>query len=363
VKAAARGPHCHGLEGIGAIAPEKAGWIECFVKPVFIMATMSPELLPAIAAFARVAHHASFTRAAEELGVSPSALSQTVRTLEQKLGVRLLDRTTRRVGVTELGQQFLAGAQQGLAALAQAVEGIDEARDKPAGLLRLNVSRVAAELLFFPHFGAFADAYPDITLEFVCDNRMVDLVEGGFDAGIRLGESLAQDVVAVPVGGPLRMVTYAAPSYLRGRKPPRTPEDLREHRCLNYRLTTGGLYRWEYAQDGRVLDVELAGPLVSNDADLLLAAARSGAGIATSFEGAVREDFASGRLVPLLEPWWPTFPGFYLYYPSRAQMPRKLRVFIDFLQARHAPPPVSQRAVKPASAPRSRPPSPARRAR
>lgn len=271
------------------------------------MAGMSPDLLPAIAAFARVAHHASFTRAAEELGVSPSALSQTVRTLEQKLGVRLLDRTTRRVGVTQLGRQFLAGAQQGLAALAQAVEGIDEARDKPAGLLRLNVSRVAAELLFFPHFGAFADAYPDITLEFVCDNRMVDLVEGGFDAGIRLGESLAQDVVAVPVGGPLRMVTYAAPSYLKGRKPPRTPEDLREHRCLNYRLTTGGLYRWEYAQDGRVLDVELAGPLVSNDADLLLAAARSGAGIATSFEGAVREDFASGRLVPLLEPWWPTF--------------------------------------------------------
>ena len=324
------------------------------------MAAMSPELLPAIAAFARVAHHASFTRAAQELGVSPSALSQTMRTLEQKLGVRLLDRTTRRVGVTELGQQFLEGAQPALTALAQAVEGIDEARDKPAGLLRLNVSRVAAELLFFPHFGAFAAAYPDITLEFVCDNRMVDLVEGGFDAGIRLGESLAQDVIAVPVGGPVRMVTYAAPSYLKGRKLPRTPEDLREHQCLNYRLTTGGIYRWEYAQDGRVLDVELAGPLISNDSDLLLAAARSGAGIATSFEGAVREDFASGKLVPLLEPWWPTFPGFYLYYPSRAQMPRKLRVFIDFLQARHAPPPVSQRAVKNASAPRSRRPATAR---
>lgn len=321
---------------------------------------MSPDLLPAIAAFARVAHHASFTRAAEELGVSPSALSQTVRTLEAKLGVRLLDRSTRSVGATELGRQFLEGARPALAALAQAVEGIDEARDKPAGLLRLNVARVSAELLLYPHFGDFAAAYPDIVLELVCDNRMVDLVEGGFDAGIRLGESLAQDVVALPIAGPQRMVSFAAPRYLEGRTPPRTPEDLREHRCLNFRLTTGGLYRWEYAQDGRELDVEVAGPLIANDSEVLLAAARAGAGIAVAFEGTVREDFDSGRLVPLLEPWWPTFPGFYLYYPSRAQMPRKLRVFIDFLQARHAP---QRAALRPASAPRSRPPSPARRAK
>lgn len=323
-------------------------------------ARMSPDLLPAIAAFARVAHHASFTRAAEELGVSPSALSQTVRTLEAKLGVRLLDRSTRSVGATELGRQFLEGARPALAALAQAVEGIDEARDKPAGLLRLNVARVSAELLLYPHFGDFAAAYPDIVLELVCDNRMVDLVEGGFDAGIRLGESLAQDVVALPIAGPQRMVSFAAPRYLEGRTPPRTPEDLREHRCLNFRLTTGGLYRWEYAQDGRELDVEVAGPVIANDSEVLLAAARAGAGIAVAFEGTVREDFDGGRLVPLLEPWWPSFPGFYLYYPSRAQMPRKLRVFIDFLQARHAP----QRApLRPASAPRSRPPSPARRAK
>ena len=327
------------------------------------MAAMSPELLPAIAAFARVAHHASFTRAAQELGVSPSAISQTVRALEQKLGVRLLDRSTRRVGVTELGQQFLDGARPALDALAQAVEGIDEARDQPAGLLRLNVSRIAAELLLFPHMGDFADSYPDVTLELVCDNRMVDLVEGGFDAGIRLGESLAQDVVGVPIGGSQRMVTFASPRYLKGRTLPRTPEDLRAHRCLNYRLTTGGLYRWEYAQDGRVLDIALDGPVVSNDSGVLLAAARAGAGITSAFEGVVREDFASGRLVPLLEPWWPVFPGFYLYHPSRAQMPRKLRVFIDFLQARHAPPPVSQQAVRLASGPRSRPPSPARRAK
>lgn len=297
---------------------------------------MSPELLPAIAVFARVAHHASFTRAAAELGVSPSALSQTVRTLEARLGVRLLDRSTRRVGVTELGQRFLAEAQTGLAALARAVEDIDEARDKPAGLLRLNLSRVAADILLLPHLGDFIAAYPDVTLEISCENRFVDLVAGGFDAGIRLGESLAQDVVALPLGGPQRMVTFAAPRYLAGRAPPATPEDLRAHRCLNMRLSSGGLYRWEYVEGQRAFDLEVEGPLIGNDNGLLMAAVRAGAGIGCAFEGEVRADFASGRLVPLLEAWWPTFPGFHLYYPSRAQMPRKLRVFIDFIQPRVA---------------------------
>jgi len=312
---------------------------------------MPPDLLPAIAAFAQVARHASFTRAAAELGVSPSALSQTVRTLERRLGVRLLDRTTRRVGVTELGRRFLDSARPGLEALAQAVEGIDEARERPAGLLRLNLSRVAADILLRPHIADFLAAYPDIALELHCDNSFADLVAGGFDAGIRLGESLAQDMVAVPLGGPQRLVSFAAPAYLAGRQPPRTPEDLRAHRCLNYRLTSGALYRWEYAQDGRVLDVALDGPLISNDGGLLLDAARAGAGITWAFEGIVREDLDSGRLVPVLERWWPTFPGFYLYCPSRAQMPRKLRAFIDFMQPR----------IRPASAPRSRRGAPARR--
>ncbi|RYF75587.1 MAG: LysR family transcriptional regulator, partial [Comamonadaceae bacterium] len=162
---------------------------------------MSPELLAPIAAFARVAHHKSFTRAAVELGVSPSALSQTLRKLERSLGVRLLDRSTRRVGVTEHGQRFLAQAQPGLASLAFAIESLDESRDRPAGLLRLNLSRTAADILVMPHLMRFMDEYPDITLELHCDNALVDLVAGGFDAGIRLGENLAQDVVAVPLGG------------------------------------------------------------------------------------------------------------------------------------------------------------------
>ena len=296
---------------------------------------MSPDLLPAIAAFARVAHHASFTRAAAELGVSPSALSQTVRMLERRLDVRLLDRSTRHVGVTEIGQRFLADAQAGLATLSHAVDGLDEARSAPSGTLRLNVSRTAVDIVLAPHLATFIDAHPGITLDIQCENGFVDLVRNGFDAGIRLGENLAQDVVAVPLGGRHRMATVAAPSYLAVHGTPRTPEDLAQHRCLNARLQDG-TYRWEFAQKGRAFDMEVAGPLYCNDGDVLLAAARAGAGVFCGFEVLMQPDFDAGRLVPLLKPWWPGFPGFYLYHPSRAQVPRKLRAFIDFMRNRNA---------------------------
>ncbi|MES2742487.1 MAG: LysR family transcriptional regulator [Pseudomonadota bacterium] len=294
---------------------------------------MTPELFPAIAAFARVAHHASFTKAAAELGVSPSALSQTVRALEKRLGVRLLDRSTRRVGVTEIGIGFLRDAQPALAALSSAIEGVGELRDRPAGLLRLNVSRTAADILIMPHLAAFLEAYPDITVELHCDNALVDMVGGGFDAGIRLGENLAQDVVALPLGGRHRLATIAAPRYLAGRTAPLTPEDLLRHRCINARLPSG-IYRWQFSQQGRDIDIEVPGPLIANDGELVLQAARAGIGIACAFEVVVQEDIAAGRLVPLLSAWWPTFPGFYLYHASRLHMPRKLRVFADFMRER-----------------------------
>lgn len=297
---------------------------------------VSSALFPAIAAFARVAHHASFTRAAAELGVSPSALSQTVRTLEGRLGVRLLDRSTRRVGVTEIGQRFLADARLGLSALETAIDVVNESRERPVGLLRLNLSRTAAEILVLPHLIEFNEAFPDITLEMHCDNALLDLVGNGFDAGIRLGENLAQDVVAVPLGGRRRIATVAAPRYLEGRTPPRTPEDLKAHRCINVRLG-GSIYRWEFSHKGRDFDIETTGPLLTNDGDVLLAAVRAGAGIACAFEAQVQDDIAAGRLVPLLKAWWPTFPGFYLYYPSRIHVSRKLRVFIDFMQQRLNP--------------------------
>jgi DNA-binding transcriptional LysR family regulator len=297
------------------------------------MPTALVPAVAAIAAFARVAHHGSFTRAAEELGVSPSALSQTVRSLESRLGVRLLDRSTRRVGTTEIGRRFLLDAEPGLARIAAAVDGVTESRDVPAGLLRLNVSRTAADIVVLPHLVDFMAAYPQVTVELQCDNAMVDLIAGGFDAGIRLGENLAQDVVAVPLGGRHRIATVAAPGYLDGRSPPGSPEALRDHRCLNICLPSG-LYRWEYMQDGRSFDIEVPATLLCNEGDVLLRMACEGAGIACSFEFLVRDDLAAGRLVALLEPWWPSFPGFYLYHPSRAHVPRKLRVFIDFLRAR-----------------------------
>lgn len=297
---------------------------------------VSSDLFPAIAAFARVAYHASFTRAAAELGVSPSALSQTVRTLEGRLGVRLLDRSTRRVGVTEIGQRFLADARLGLSALETAIDVVNESRERPVGLLRVNLSRTAAEILVLPHLIEFNEAFPDITLEMHCDNALLDLVGNGFDAGIRLGENLAQDVVAVQLGGRRRIATVAAPRYLEGRTPPRTPEDLKAHRCINVRLG-GSVYRWEFSHKGRDFDIETTGPLLTNDGDVLLAAVRAGAGIACAFEAQVQDDIAAGRLVPLLKAWWPTFPGFYLYYPSRIHVSRKLRVFIDFMQQRLNP--------------------------
>jgi len=296
-------------------------------------AGLPPELFPAVSAFTRVAHHASFTRAAAELSVSTSALSQTMRNLEARLGLRLLNRSTRRVGLTEAGQRFLLDMEPAVAAWAAALDRVAESRDRPAGVLRLNLSKSAADILVMPHVADFLDAYPDVTLDLQCDNALVDLVAGGFDAGIRLGEKLAQDMVAVPLGGPQRLAVVAAPRYLQGRTVPRTPADLAGHRCLNARLG-GGIYRWEFAQKGRAFEMEVAGPLLSNDGDLLLDAARAGAGVAVAFEALVRHDIAAGRLQPLLGAWWPRFGAFYLYYTSRRQMPRKLRVFIDFMQAR-----------------------------
>lgn len=291
---------------------------------------MSPDLLPAIASFARVAHHGSFTRAAAELGVSPSAVSQSMRTLEARLQVRLLERSTRHVRPTEAGQRFLDEAAPGLASLAAAIEGLDESRRLPAGHLRLNVSQSAVQSVLQPHLAAFADAYPDIVLELHCDNALLDIVASGFDAGIRLGEDLVDGMVAVPLGPRQRLATVAAPSYLAGHRAPRTPDDLRGHRCIQVRLQSG-IYRWEYARDGRDFTIETRGPIVTNDGATMMAALRAGVGIACPMEAMVADEIADGRLVPLLEPWWPTFPGYYLYYPSRVHVPRKLRAFIDFL--------------------------------
>lgn len=294
---------------------------------------MDASHLPAVHAFARVAQCGSFTHAAAELGVSASALSQTVRALERQLGVRLLQRTTRRVGLTEAGAQFLQQVRPALDALSAAFDTLDDWRGHPLGTLRINLPRVACELLIRPWLAEFRAAYPHLTLELVLDDGLSDIVAQGCDAGIRLGERLARDMVAIRLGGALRIAVAGAPSYFARRGRPRTPEELRAHDCLRYRFTTsGGLYRWEFARDGRVFEVDVDGGLIANDLPTMVDAALQGVGLVHVIEDVIRAPLADGRLERVLEPWALVFPGFYLYTPSRAQMPLKLRAFIDFLQ-------------------------------
>ncbi|TAJ53557.1 MAG: LysR family transcriptional regulator [Nevskiaceae bacterium] len=291
--------------------------------------------LAALHAFARVAHHGSFTRAAVELGVSASALSQTLRALEAGLGVRLLNRTTRRVGLTELGAQLLERTAPALAEIEQSLAGLHAARGKPAGTLRLNLPRIALELLVQPHLAEFHRRYPEVRLELWVDDGLADLVGGGFDAGIRLGERLQQDMIAVPLGGAIRMATVGSPAYFRQHPPPRRPAELHGHACLlNRYVSRGNLYRWEYTVDGRDLELDVDGPLISNDLDAVREAARQGLGLAHLMDCCVAEDLRAGRLVQVLAEYCPPFAGFHLYTTSRRQMPPKLRVFIDFLKER-----------------------------
>ena len=299
---------------------------------------MDPAQLPALVAFANVARHGSFTKAAGESGVSASALSQSIRALEAQLNVRLFNRTTRSVSLTEAGAQFLERVRPALAMLSTAFDALDETRGHPAGTLRINLPRIASELLVMPHLAEFARLYPHITLELALDDGFIDLVGEGFDAGIRLGERLAQDMIAVPLTGDLRIAVAGSPAYFERYPKPKSPDDLARHDCLRYRFaTSGGLYRWEFAQPGdaaRVFDVETNGSFVTNDLRTMVRAAEEGVGLLHVIEDYVSAQLADGRLVRVLDAWCPVFSGFHLYTASRAQMPLKLRVFIDFLQGK-----------------------------
>ena len=297
--------------------------------------------LPALLAVAAVARHGSFTRAASAAGFSTSALSQAVRALEAQLGVRLFNRTTRRVALTEAGAQFLARVQPALAQIEAAFDALDASRDAPAGTLRINLPRVASELLVMPHLADFMTRYPQIKLELALDDGFADLVGEGFDAGIRLGESVAPGMVAVPIGGPIRIVVVGSPEYFERHARPVTPDDLAAHDCLHYRFATGGVYRWEFAQPDdqrRVFDVVTAGRFVTNDLRTMVRAAEQGVGLLHVIEDYVRSPLDEGRLVPVLESWCASFPGFYLYTAGRAQLPPKLRAFIDFLREKRGRP-------------------------
>ena len=284
-------------------------------------------------AFAAVAEAASFSRAARRLGVSPSALSQTLRGLEERLGVRLLNRTTRSVTPTEAGERLLDRLRPLFAEFDQAVQEVNRFRDAPAGRLRINVPRFAATHLVGPMLGRFQNAHPGVELEVVVDDTITDIVAGRFDAGIRLGETLERDMVAVPLTGVLELAAVATPEYFAEHGVPESPADLHRHRCLRFRWPGGGdLYRWEFEKGGREVALAVDGPLVVNDAALMLQAALGGVGIAYLLDRQAQTDIEAGRLQRVLRDWSPRFPGFYLYHPGRRQMPPALRAFIDVLR-------------------------------
>lgn len=288
--------------------------------------------LSQLAVFATVAQCASFRGAARELGIAPSAVSHAISSLEARLGVRLLARSTRSVAPTEEGAQLLERLRPALSEIDLALESAVEARDRPAGNLRLSVPRTAAHLVLRSRLGAFAATYPDIVLEIVIEDRFTDVVEAGFDAGVRLGESLQRDMIAVRIGPDIRGAVVGAPSYFKTAPKPRHPRDLAAHRCIRFRFSSGILYRWEFARDGEEIEIAAQGPLIFDEDHMIVQAAIDGAGLAFVFEDYVRAPLADGRLIRVLDDWCPSFDGFFVYYPSRRQVRPALRAFVDFFR-------------------------------
>lgn len=296
---------------------------------------MPRETMADLVAFLAVARERSFTRAAAQLGVSPSALSHTLRKLEERLGVRLLTRTTRSVSPTAAGDRLVRTIGPHFAEIHREVEGLSELRDKPAGTVRITSADHPAHTILWPALAQLLPDYPDIHVEISVDDTLRDIAEDRFDAGVRLGEQVAKDMIAVPIGPPVRMIVVGAPSYLKQHGRPRTPDQLAEHQCINLRLRTlGGVYPWEFEKGGRELKVRVDGQVTLNDARLIAKAARAGLGLAYVFKDMIEEDLANGTLTPLLSDWTPAFPGYHLYYPSRRQQSPAFAVLVDALRYR-----------------------------
>ncbi|MFY9833787.1 MAG: LysR family transcriptional regulator [Methylocystis sp.] len=286
-------------------------------------------------AFLAVARERSFTRAAAKLGVSQSALSHTIRGLEEKLGLRLLTRTTRSVAPTEAGERLLSTVGPRFDEIDAALAALTELRDKPAGSIRITTSEHSAKTILWPTLARLLPDYPDINVEIVVDYRLTDIVAERFDAGVRLGEQIEKDMVAVRIGPDMRMAVVGAPSYFAKRKPPHTPRDLTDHTCVNLRLPTfGGVYAWEFEKDGHELKVRVEGQLVLNNLEMRLNAALAGLGLAYLPEDYVLAHLAEGRLIRALKDWCPPFAGYHLYYPSRRQATPAFAVLVDALRYR-----------------------------
>lgn len=283
-----------------------------------------------LATFLAIARHRSFRAAATELGVSASALSHALRNIEERLDIRLINRTTRSVALTEAGARLFERISPAFRDIDDALEDLNSFRGKPAGTLRFNAARQSAQLVLLPIVTQFLKVYPDVNVDIVVNDALVDVVAAGFDAGVRFGETIAADMIAVPIGPRHRFAVVGSPGYFKQHKQPLTPHDLKHLPCIRYRFTSGAFYRWEFERGGVDVEIDVAGPLAINDQDLMLQAARDGAGLAFVFEAQAEELIAKRKLVRVLADWCPAYPGFFLYYPSRRQLPAALRAFVDF---------------------------------
>lgn len=296
---------------------------------------MTRQIVGDLIAFRAIARARSFTRAAAQLGVSPSALSHTMRALEERLGVRLLTRTTRSVALTDVGERLLAGTSPHFDGIESELAALHQLRSKPAGVIRITTGAHAAETILRPALARFLPDYPDVQVELGVEAGFVDIVADRFDAGVRLGETIAQDMVAVRIGPDLRMAAVASPAYFERRPRPRRPQDLSRHACINLRFPThGGLYVWEFEKSGRPQNVRVEGQFVVNDIALARAAAVDGLGLVYLPDDYVRTEIDDGRLIRVLADWCPSFPGYHLYYPSRRHPSPAFALFVESIRWR-----------------------------
>jgi DNA-binding transcriptional LysR family regulator len=293
-----------------------------------------PIHLPGLIAFESVARHKNFGRAAAELEVTPTAMSKTIKQLEAQLEVRLFNRTTRSVGLTEAGAQMLATLAPALEEIKKSVQQIGDTAGRPRGTLRINTSFVAFAALIEPHLPEFLQRYPDISLDLCVDNGLSDIVAGGFDAGIRLGHALQRDMIAVPLGPIQRLIVVGSEAYFSRHARPKTPADLLQHDCIRQRLiSTARFVEWEFRTGNKTAVIDVQGRLIFDEMRLVLSSASQGCGLGYVFEHFAANELQSGAVVRVLDKYCPALEAFYLYYSNRAQMPGKLRVFIDFIQA------------------------------
>jgi DNA-binding transcriptional LysR family regulator len=296
--------------------------------------TVRQGALDGVEAFLSVAQHRSFRRAAAELGVTPSAISQAVRTLESRVGAALFIRTTRSVGLTEAGERFLSRAKPAFEELVAASAVARDLGQRPAGLLRLSVPRAAVPILLEPLIASFCQAYPEVEVEIAASEKLIDLAAGGFDAGVRLGQFIAADMVTVRLSPPFRFVVVGSPAYLARSGRPERPDDLRHHACVRFRRSSGAIALWSLDDNGRPIEIAASGPFIANDFPTMLGAALEGVGLAQLPEPMIAEQVAAGKLVRVLDQFAPMTPGVFLYYPDRHQVMPKLRAFIDHVKSR-----------------------------